>query len=198
MTYHNVREMQCNAVQVLFLHPDEKDPLLNRITATMGKLTHGVQGTCHVELRMPYMGGFLTTSIYNGENVNLTMTKTFSNPGYHVNTLLVTDAQLHNMTQTVLNAHSRGDSFDALGMYLACLPVQIPRFKGRYSTFCSKYITEILQVGNIKEVYGLNPNITTPSRLLKLLAPVARNTMGSVDHKLRTFEKTALFSYTRI
>jgi hypothetical protein len=72
--------MQNNTVHVLFLRPTRSDPFLNRLTSYMGRMTHGVEA-CHVELCMPHLGGFLTSSIYNGETVNVTMSKTFSNPG---------------------------------------------------------------------------------------------------------------------
>jgi hypothetical protein len=189
--------MQNNEVHVLFLHPQNDDPFLNRITSMMGQAIHG-KGACHVELAMPHSGGYMTSSIYNGETVNVTTSKTFSNPGYNVQTLLVSDTQLSTMKSKVLSCHGRKDSFDPVGMYLACLPLQIPHWKPRNSTFCSKYITEVLQTANIQEVQGLNANITTPSRLLKILQPATRNTIGSVTHKLKTMETRGVFTYVPI
>jgi hypothetical protein len=93
-------------VHILFLHPDEKDPVLNRLTGYMGLLTHGV-GACHVEVCMPHHDGFMMSSIYNGETVNVTTTKSFANPGYTVHTLMVTDRQLAEMKKTVLTFSSR-------------------------------------------------------------------------------------------
>jgi hypothetical protein len=76
------------------------------MTSYMGQLTHGV-GACHVEICMPHADGFMISSIYNGENVNVTTTKTFANPNYTVHTLMVNDKQLENMKKTVLTISSR-------------------------------------------------------------------------------------------
>jgi hypothetical protein len=94
------------AVHVLFLHPAAQDPVLNRLTSYMGRLTHGV-GACHVEICMPHGDGFMISSIYNGETVNMSTTKSFANPGYTVHTLMVTDRQLVEMKKTVLAISSR-------------------------------------------------------------------------------------------
>jgi hypothetical protein len=197
MVSGDTERMNNNAVHVLFLNPARDDPVLNRITSYIGKLTHGVEA-CHVELSMPHNDGFLTSSIYNGETVNATMSKKFSNPGYDVHTLMVSDIQLGKMKNMVLSVHNRKDSFDRMGMYLACLPVQVPRLSKKNTTFCSKYITEVLQAGGVPEVQTLNSNITTPSKLLKTLIPASRKTVGSVTHKMRSLEKGAVFSYTSI
>lgn len=192
-------QMKNNAVNVLFLRPIPTDPILNRLTGLVGALTHGEKmGACHVEMCLPHQDGYMTSSIYNGETVNVTMSKTFSNPGYNVHTLMVSDHQLSDMKKFIFQTHGRKDTFDGVGMYLACLPVQLPRFSRHHTTFCSKYITEILQTGNIPEVCNLNANITTPSRLLCKLTPATKNTLGTVSHKLRSLEKSAVFHYTSI
>jgi hypothetical protein len=72
--------MQNNAIYILFLHPDNGDPFLNRVTSFLGAAMHGT-GACHVELCVPHNGAYMTSSIYNGETVNVTTSKTFSNPG---------------------------------------------------------------------------------------------------------------------
>jgi hypothetical protein len=189
--------MKNRAVHVMFLKPVSADPLLNRLTGYLGAVTHGVSA-CHVEVSVPHLNGYMTSSIYNGEVVNVNMTKTFSNPGYDVHTLMVDDFQLSNMKRVMFNLHQRQDSFDAFGMYMACLPVQLPRLSCKNTTFCSKYITEVLQAGNIAAVASLNANITTPSKLLKTIIPASRSTVGSLPHKLQTLEKGGVFGYTRI
>lgn len=181
----------------MFLKPDRTDPLLNRVTGYLGGITHGVSA-CHVEVSVPHLNGYMTSSIYNGEVVNVNMTKTFANPGYEIHTLMVDDQQLSNMKKVMFNVHHRRDSFDAVGMYLACLPFQIPRIAKKHTTFCSKYITEVLQAACIPVVASLNPNIVTPSKLLKTIIPASRSTVGSVPHKLQTLEKGGVFAYTKL
>ena len=97
-------------MHVLFLHPHEKDAVLNRLTSYLGWLTHGV-GACHVEISLPYGDGFLTSSIYNGEKVSTTTQKTFANPGYIVHTLMVSDKQLAEMKKTMNTISSRWVAF---------------------------------------------------------------------------------------
>jgi hypothetical protein len=190
--------MQNHAVHVLFLRPGSKDPFVNRLTGYVGGMMHGI-GACHVEICMPHADGFMTSSIYNGETVNITTSKSFSNPGYDVHTLMVTDRQLQDMKQTVVSRKNRQDPFDALGMYLAVLPIPMPRLHRRSNaTFCSKYVTEVLQAGGVEAVKKLNPTITTPSRLLRCLTPATKGMMGSMPMKLRTFEQSAVFRYTGV
>lgn len=43
-------------------------------------------------------GGFLSSSIYNGETVTLTRSKTFANPGYTVLTFTVDGTELARIT----------------------------------------------------------------------------------------------------
>jgi hypothetical protein len=191
-----LEEMKNIAVYICFLHPNNTDPIVNQLTGLIGGWTHGSGlGTCHVEASMPHQGAFLNTSIYNGEKISINYVKTFSNPGYDVHTVMVSDKQLDAMKRMVFALHTRGDSFDAVGMYLACLPIAIPRFNNVNTTFCSKYITEILQAAGVEEVKDLNPGITTPSRLLKKIRPVTRNVLGTVPTKLHVFEKKSVFKY---
>jgi hypothetical protein len=190
--------MQHNPVHILFLRPSCNDPFINRLTAYVGGAMHGV-GACHVEICMPHADGFMTSSIYNGETVNITTSKSFSNPGYDVHTLMVNDRQLQEMKQAVVSRKNRKDPFDGLGMYLAVLPIPIPRLNRRSNaTFCSKYITEVLQAGSVGTVMKLNPEITTPSRLLRCLTPVTKGLMGTLPTKLRSFEQSATFRYSSI
>lgn len=83
---HNQRSQRHN-VHVLFLADQRGDHFLNRVTAMIGKRVHK-QGFCHTEIVIPDMEtttlscpSYLSSSIYNGETVTLTKTKTFSNPG---------------------------------------------------------------------------------------------------------------------
>lgn len=81
------------AIQTLYLTPTEKDHWLNRLTSMLGERAHG-KGFCHVEICIPDLstnqssgsssrggGGYISSSIYNGEGVTANRVKTFANPG---------------------------------------------------------------------------------------------------------------------
>ena len=82
-----VNERERHAIHVLFLQPLPNDPhehFLNKLTSFIGASVHN-KGFHHTEIVIPDLdagdGGFLSSSIYNGECVTLTKTKTFANPG---------------------------------------------------------------------------------------------------------------------
>lgn len=52
------------------------------MTGYVGKLTHGVEAS-HVEICVSDGAGYLASSIYNGESVNVNSRKTFANPGQY-------------------------------------------------------------------------------------------------------------------
>ena len=80
-------------IHVMFLSTQKDDHMLNRVTAMIGERIHQ-QGFCHVEICIPDLeapalpngqpSGYLSSSIYNGEKVTLTKTKTFANPGEYL------------------------------------------------------------------------------------------------------------------
>lgn len=176
-------------VQVLFLEPGKDDFALNRLTAFLGGQIHG-KGLCHTEICLPDGDyGFVSSSIYNGESVSLNKHKTFANPGYIVHTISVGKKQLDDMLDHVHEIHRTGVGFDHMGMFMASLPVQLVP-SPRRRTFCSRYVVEVLQAGGLEDVSGLNPSITTPSRLYRVLkaadSRAGRATIaGSVEYKMR-------------
>ena len=181
-----------HAIHVLFLQPLPNDPhehFLNRLTSFIGEKVHK-KGFHHTEIVVPDLqsssdGGFLSSSIYNGECVTLTKTKTFANPGYTVMTFNVTGSELKGIMNYLHESRRMQLSFDGLGMYLASLPVQIG-FRRSGSTFCSKHVTMALKSGGIDAVMDLNENIVTPSKLYKVLhekIPSDRKVAGTVPFK---------------
>jgi hypothetical protein len=183
---------------VLFLQPLPNDPhehFLNRLTSFIGERVHK-KGFHHTEIVVPDIqsgdGGFLSSSIYNGESVTLTRTKTFANPGYTVMTFMVTGSELQGIMNYLNESKRMQLSFDGLGMYLAALPVQLG-FRRNRSTFCSKHVTMALKSGGIDAVQGLNENIVTPSKLYKVLyenIPGDRKVAGTVPFKQQTMQQS--------
>ena len=180
-------------ISILFLRPQPVgDAWINRLTAWLGWLFHG-EGFCHTEICVSYNGAQVSSSVYQGETVCLTQVKSFANPGYVVLCMAVTNQELSEIIKFMSEAHRQKVRFDATGMYLALLPVHICRStKGK--TFCSKYVTDVLQFAGIAAVQGVNSSIVTPSRLYKLLKndPECRQMVGSVQFKQASLEHNAV------
>ena len=199
-------------IHVLFLKTRDDDHFLNQATARLGGLVNGNEGFCHVEICLPHPhGGYVSSSIYQGEKVSFNRQKTFANPGYVVHSMTVSSDQVHRMRHHVQKAHSTGVGFDKTGMYLAALPARVWRFglhpnntilccccygpqHGWHDdvspalqkrTFCSRYVTEVLRTGNVEAVDGVNPHITTPSKLYRILKEKTGSAAvaGSVEYK---------------
>lgn len=188
-------------IHVLFLQPLPGDPqeyLLNRMTSFLGQKVHS-RGFHHTEIVIPDVdcqssaSSFLSSSIYNGETVSLTSTKTFANPGYTVTTFTVTGKELAGIRQYLYESKRMQLRFDAMGMYLAVLPFQLGPRSSR-STFCSKHVTCALKAGGIEAVKDLNENIVTPSKLYRVLQeriPSSRKVAGSVAFKQQSMLQNA-------
>lgn len=181
-----------HSVHVLFLQPAQHDPqehFLNRLTSYVGKKIHK-KGFHHVEIVVPDLdpqhGGFLSSSIYNGETVTLTKTKTFANPAYTIVSFSVTGQELSSILDYLHESKRQQFSFDKYGMFLAALPFQLG-WRSNRTTFCSKHVTRALKAARtIDAVQGLNENIVTPSKLYRILhdkIPADRKVAGSVQYK---------------
>lgn len=189
-------------MHVLFLSADSpQDHILNRITSALGARVHHNRGFCHTEICVPDLENphaYLSSSIYNGETVTLTKTKTFANPGYTVLTFTVTRPELVSITNYLHEAKRMQLKFDAVGMYLAALPFQLNFFSGSKATFCSKHVTHALRCAGIEAVAELNENIVTPSKLYKVLKEKLnrdRLVAGTVEFKQRELlDKGAIFT----
>lgn len=197
---HRMAQQRHN-IHVLFLEDQKGDHILNRLTAMLGKRVHKNQGFCHVEIVIPdaKTGEYLSSSIYNGEKVTLSRTKTFANPGYTVMTFTVDGVELSCIADYLHESKRMELGFDSLGMYLAALPFQLNPFASRSNrTFCSKHVTLALKRGGIEAVQGLNENIVTPSKLYRVLHEGLRKdrfVVGSVQYKQKALvEGAALFT----
>jgi hypothetical protein len=196
------RSSQRHNIHVLFLNDSKDDHLLNRLTSMLGRRIHR-QGFCHVEIAIPdcespIPNQFLSSSIYNGETVTLTRTKTFANPGYTVVTFTVDGNELAGITQYLHESNRMQLGFNAMGMYMAALPFQVGPSSTR-RTFCSKHVVTALKAaGTIEAVHGLNGNIVTPSKLHRVLQERLRKdrfVVGSVQYKTNALMQTgAMFS----
>jgi hypothetical protein len=179
--------MDKHTIHVLFLEPINDDHIINSSTAFLGTRIHG-KGFCHVEISLPYSdsvgNSYLSTSIYSGECVSVNKSKTFANPGYSVLSIGVNETQLNRLKEKIQENYTAQTAFDRIGMYLATLPIQLLPTRLR-KTFCSKYITTLLQHADVACVRGLNPSITTPSKLYKVIRQSVQGStlLGTVDYK---------------
>ena len=192
------------SIHVLFLQPVPGDPqehFLNKLTTFVGQRIHS-RGFHHTEIAIPDVenaGSYLSSSIYNGETVSLTKTKTFANPGYTVTTFTVTGKELEGIRHYLQESRRMQLGFDSVGMYLAALPFQLVPRSSR-TTFCSKHVTRALKAGGIEAVQHLNENIVTPSKLYRVLQekiPSSRKVAGTVPFKQQQMVqggKLSLFS----
>ena len=165
----------------------------------IGRKLHKGAGYCHVEIVVPaddQSGEYLSSSIYNGETVTLTRSKTFANPGYTVLTFTVDGKELSHMSDYLHESSRMQLGFDSLGMYMAALPVSIMEpFLSTKKTFCSKHVTTALKAAGIEAVDGLNASIVTPSKLYRVLHEKLRRdrmVVGSVQYKQRALAESGV------
>lgn len=175
-----------NVVYVCFLKDvDPDEHIMNRLTNYVGSLMHGA-GCHHVEFCFPDRGDYWSTSIYQGETVSISREKTFRNPGYKVYSMTVSDESLENAKRFIKSCVSNV-AFSPLAMYMSTLPVQLlPETYLSGTTFCSKYVGEILQLAGISYMERVNTNILTPSKLLKVVGNKCPPMLGTVSYKAQS------------
>lgn len=165
----DLRLLPVDKVQIylLFYKPTPTDPWLNRLVAFAdGPFSH-------VEMAIPDRYGeepweriIWGSSIYQGEPVFFKQ-KTYKRDGYVSIAIEVTVQQAHRI-RAFCRAHAERETpFSPLAMYAAYLPVQIVHTN---HTFCSKHVAEALQSADVPVFRGINPALTTPSRLYRQIS----------------------------
>lgn len=153
-------------IYLMFYKPTPRDPFQNRLVSF-------VDGPfCHVEIAFPEKYGeefwekeVWGSSIYQGETVFF-KPKTYKRDGYVSFGIEITVHQLHKIRSYCKQQTEQQIPFCIKSMYAAYLPFQLLNTE---ATFCSKHVTKALQYGGIYCNIGLNPALTTPSRLYKLI-----------------------------
>jgi hypothetical protein len=169
------------SVRVLFLRAAPDDHWVNRLVSALDP------PFCHVEIEFDLGSGggelgALASSIYADETVFLKQ-RTFANPNYAIVTLNVTDAAFDRMLAFARRASEREVAFSASAMYLSFLP-HCCNTLGSDRTFCSAYVTSVLQVGGVQEVRGLVPCRMRPSSLFQILARAQQQSFSTVPYKM--------------
>ena len=155
--------MQRRVLTLAFLRPDEGDPFLNRLTASMSEYPF-----CHVKLILGNDEGRpMGFSVQLGEVVTLRPTR-LTNPGYQTLSIAVPTDRYQRIRRFCEDASARQYTFDNVGMYASMIhPGRCMHTPSAAvgATFCSKIVCEALQAGGVGEASGLSPSTCTPSRL---------------------------------
>jgi hypothetical protein len=166
-------------VRVLFLRAVSGDPWVNRLVSALDP------PFCHVEIEFETSGGLgaaMASSIYAGETVFL-RPRSFANPNYTIVTLNVTDAAFARMYEYAQRAAGRETRFSSAAMYLSFLPPGCQAL-GAEHTFCSAYVTSVLQAGGLHETRRLVAGRMRPSTLHRVLATAQQQSFSTVPYKM--------------
>ena len=153
-------------IYLLFYKPTSSDPFQNRLVSFFDG------PFCHVEMAFSERFGeelwekeVWGSSIYQGETIFF-KPKTYKRDGYVSFGIDVSMNQMHKIRSYCRKQMDLKVPFCLKSMYAAYLPFQVINTD---ATFCSKHVTNALQYGGIYNGLGLNPALTTPSQLFRLL-----------------------------
>lgn len=153
-------------IYLLFYKPTVSDPFQNRLVSFFDG------PFCHVEMAFPERVGeelwekeVWGSSIYQGETVFFKQ-KSYKREGYVSFGIEVNMSQMHKIRSYCRQQTESKVPFCIKSMYAAYLPFQVMNTE---ATFCSKHVASALQYGGIYNNIGLNPALTTPSKLYRLL-----------------------------
>jgi hypothetical protein len=163
-----------------FLFPKRTDAFMNRLVAKVSK--HKV---CHVEMVFEDEMAF---SIFSAGSLFFRQ-RTFSNPDYHVMSILVPASEYAAAYSFCQSAVQHEIGFSEFGMYACymqpslcpCLGTQSSLQEGY--TFCSKIVCEALQFAGNCETEHLTPCTTTPSCLFEAFQNSQRKVLSSVPYR---------------
>ena len=169
---------QTRILVVAFLFPGPDDDGFNQFVAKISR-----NKCCHVELVFEDQMAF---SIFKGSNLFF-RPRSFSNPEYQLISLYVSPSEYAAVYSFCQQAHSSEVGFTDMGM-VAAYAQPCPIFNTRPSfelgyTFCSKIVTEALQMGGVEEAEHLVPCMTTPSTLFSALKDSRRVVSHPVPYK---------------
>lgn len=166
--------MRDRKINCMFYKPTNTDAWINRLVARFNG------PFCHVELS--FEDG-RASSIMNGETVFF-HAKNYSNPNYTVLTIPMTREQYSKVQGFCQDAANRQMGFCMTSMLLSILPWQLVPAR-KHATFCSRFVTEALQEAQCHLVEGMNPMLTTPTRLHEALAKDQGKMLDTVPGRLR-------------
>jgi len=173
---------QHRVLTLAFLRAAPDDHWANRLTARASRHPY-----CHVELYFENVNQ--SFSILWDETAGF-REKQLSNPNYDLISLLVSPKEHDDCLHFCQAAANQGLRFDSTGMWCSWFEPASPccgacdsSSGARGSTFCSKIITEALRFAGVREVDGLRPAASTPSRLYSRVRGSQRVACNSVPYK---------------
>lgn len=168
-------------IRVMFMQPKENDASMNRLVAWADP------PYCHVEIEFDNNrnGPCLASSIYAGETVFM-RERTYANPNYSTITLHVEDIAYQRIFNYCKKAAKSGVPFSSSAMYVSYLNNSwISACCGhKNGTFCSMYVTEALQAGNVMELRGIDARTMSPSLLYRILKASQSTCLSVVPYKM--------------
>jgi len=172
-------------IYLLFYKPTNTDPFQNRLVAFFdGPFSH-------VEMAIPKRYGdepwervVWGSSIYQNESVFF-KEKTYKREGYISFAIEVTMVQVQQIISYCRFHAMQETPFSKWAMYAAYFPIQLVHTE---ATFCSKHVALALQSAGVQEVEGINPALTTPSLLHRLLTSGSRAILQIVPSKMQQSE----------
>ena len=190
--------MDSHTILVVFYRPPADDWFINRAVAAVNP------PYSHVEIGFvadQYHNNFLqsqecdsvtASSIMSGSNVFL-RNRSFRNPAYDVLAINVSKKAHDDMLRFCRLQERASVCFDELGMWLAILPFKV-RSLPVGKTFCSAYVTTVLQRGGVQCVRGLLPESTSPSRLWRKLQSCNTQCFSVIPSRMQNMrERESLF-----
>ena len=186
-----------NCLLLHFYRPPADDVFVNRAVSWVdGPFSH---------VEVGWEDG-MASSIYAGEQVFMHQRR-FANPNYTVVPVQVSGDQAEKARKFCTEKSAAGIEFDAVGMYTSRMPFLCRRVAGllasavrrkhHASTFCSKYVTEVLQHIGMTGFEGLDPSNMSPSSVHRVVASVLQSSMGSASLATTTPYKRALLDSDR-
>jgi hypothetical protein len=177
--------------------PTERAPLMNSMTSILAQISLGNEAKhafMHTECLFHEGNTQYSSSLYNGEPVGITEFKEFKNPNYTFVSASISPEQNQKVVQFCKNAVREGHRFHQASMFKSLLPFSIAT-PMHGDTFCSKYVTEVMQAAGIPAVQGLNADITTPTKLYNVLLQSKSFQVASTvasRHRMITAEESPL------
>lgn len=186
-----------NCLLLHFYRPPSDDVFINRAVSWVdGPFSH---------VEIGWDDG-MASSIYAGEQVFMHQRR-FANPNYTVVPVQVSGDQADKARKFCCDKANAGIGFDAVGMYTSRLPfvcrkaiallASVASRKRVDSTFCSKYVTEVLQHISMPGFSDFDPSNMSPSSVHRAVTSLLQSSMGSSSLVATTPYKRELLSSDR-
>lgn len=183
-----------STILLMFYQPPPDDPFMNRAVAWLdGPFSH---------VEIGFSDG-MASSIYSGETVFM-HPRSFANPNYTTVAIQVSPEQLKKARKMCVDSAARGVQFDSIGMYMVGMPILCKHVVamtkttvnkgGMETTFCSKYVSNILKEIGVEGFTMTDIDSTSPSMVHRILMKNCnRQVVATTPYKLEQLSRTGVF-----